>query len=47
VALLAEGERAAGEQLVAFSCEGLAPGVYMYRLSAGARSAARTLVVTR
>ncbi len=46
VATVAEGYFPAGVHDVPFA-NGLAPGVYVYRLEAGARSAARKLVVTK
>ena len=47
VAVVAEGERSAGEHAVTTPSAGLAPGVYVLRLQAGARSATRKLTVTR
>ncbi len=47
VAVLAEGEQAAGRHTAAFDVSGLAPGVYVVRLSAGAQTAARRVVVVR
>ncbi len=47
VAVLAEGEQAAGRHTAAFDVSGLAPGVYVVRLSAGAQTATRRVVVVR
>lgn len=47
VAVLAESEQAAGRHAAAFDVSGLAPGVYVIRLGAGAQTATRRVVVVR
>ncbi len=47
VAVLAEGEQAAGRHTTALEVSGLAPGVYVVRLSVGAQTATRRVVVVR
>ena len=47
VAVLARGQRAAGEHSARWDARGLAPGVYVLRLTAGGTRAARTVTVVR
>ncbi|HLT46695.1 MAG TPA: M14 family zinc carboxypeptidase [Rubricoccaceae bacterium] len=47
VAVLADGPRSAGRNEVAFDASGLAPGVYVLRLTAGGEAAVRRLTVAR
>ena len=47
VATLVDGSRTAGRYSATFSPKGLAPGVYVARLSAGGRSLTRKLVLTK
>lgn len=47
VAVLAEGIQEAGRHEVSFSADGLPSGLYVYRLSAGERVQARTMVVLK
>ena len=47
VALVADGDFAAGEHTVTFDTSSLAAGVYVYRLSAGDFAATRRMTVVR
>jgi hypothetical protein len=47
VATLAEGPRVAGENNTTFDTDGLAPGVYVYRLQAGDEVAVKRLAVVK
>ena len=47
VAVLADGERAAGEHAVALDAGRLAPGVYVVRVTVGRETVARRVTVAR
>ena len=47
VAVLADGEQAAGEHAVALGAERLAPGVYVVRVTAGEATVVRRVTVAR